>query len=265
MVDFDLYLVGLGRADGRTGRNERARPPTHPPTHSPKHTHTPHPPKKIHTHTNNTNTHPHINTHPNKQFRGCLFQIPRNPTHPPINNPGPPTLNTHPHQNKTKHTPTHPDDQHTQFRGCLFGGNAARKGDDLYNHGGLAEVYCAQSIGQTYNKPKVWEAALFVCIIYMCVFKFILRIELHAANITYTCSFNKNNHNHQNIKNETRWAGTWSRTASRALRASTVRVCAAIYMTGILSSFVLCAMLCHNTARLTIPFPHTQHQQSPHY
>lgn len=33
------------------------------------------------------------------------------------------------------------------------GGNEARNGEALYNHGGLAEIYCAR-IGHTYNKPK---------------------------------------------------------------------------------------------------------------
>jgi len=45
-------------------------------------------------------------------------------------------------------------DTDAKFRGCTFGSNAARKGPDLYNHGGLAEVFCAH-IGETYNKPKV--------------------------------------------------------------------------------------------------------------
>lgn len=42
----------------------------------------------------------------------------------------------------------------SKFRGCVFGSNSARKGPDLYNHGGLAEVFCAH-IGRVYNKPKV--------------------------------------------------------------------------------------------------------------
>lgn len=93
------------------------------------------------------------------------------------------------HQTHTLRTPLPPPKINTtkntlfknkkkQFRGCTFHANAARKGEDLYNHGGLAEVYCAQSIGRTYNKPKacIFGGVLLVyvnqsvCFIHPCMY-----------------------------------------------------------------------------------------------
>jgi len=45
-------------------------------------------------------------------------------------------------------------DTDAKFRGCSFSDNSARRGPDLYNHGGLVQVFCAH-IGEIYNKPKV--------------------------------------------------------------------------------------------------------------
>ena len=78
-------------------------------------------------------------------------------THPPTQHPHPPTKKSRFKGNKAGARDggaVFALDSNTNFRGCAFGGNAARKGEDLYNHGGLAEVYCAK-IGRTYNKPKV--------------------------------------------------------------------------------------------------------------
>lgn len=98
-------------------------------------------------------------------------------SHPTLNPPPLPSQKTHQHANTQTHTTKQASfegnkagardgggvfalDTNTKFRGCDFKGNAARKGEDLYNHGGLAEIYCAR-VGRTFNKPKV-------CVRYVC-------------------------------------------------------------------------------------------------